>query len=559
MADPDRLIWDRMLSHLRENHAAFCRQWFSGPAPPRRGQRTVQRARARSSQAKLPPQTVHRPLQRCGLYRHRQAYPRPLPRPRRGLHVRGTRFGPEPGRSNPPVLQRQPEAPHAVDFQRYSRRFFRFRPRQTVPNARRAGFRGRTGGQAEASFAEGATGLSTSFAPQPAVAEHRVEHTRREDSLVINPDHSFENFVVGPDNRLANAASHSVGSDPGKAYNPLFIHGDVGLGKTHLLQAICLRILETNPAAVLYYISCETFVTQFIDAVQAGEMNDFRHRFRDVNVLVIDDIHFLTRRDRTQEEFFHTFNCLHHDQRQIVLSSDAPPRKSPTISSPASSAALSPGWWSRSTRPATRPRVAILKTKARLESFADEVACYIAGRIDSNIRELEGTITKVQILGGFDARAIDVDLAKAALGDDDSGPSGEPSIQSIIDTVTQYYRIKVTELQSKRRPESVVLPRQVCMYLARRHTRHSLEEIGGYFGGRDHTTVMHAIRTIETKLDDEAGFQTVIKAFEDRLRPTPRTAPIVLPHLGKSMVFVAFLKEPAGVSTVRFAVHRVCG
>lgn len=523
MADPDRLIWDRMLSHLRENHAALCRQWFSDlrPLGVGNGQFNVR---------------VPDPVKRN--YLHRQcigpfndaaftvigrlipvrflgpdeAYTSAAPvsdpvaptRPSSNgspkHHTPWTSSGTADGSSDSVQDKpyRTPAVPDSVAAPEV-------KPRLPSPRV---------------------SGLSTSFAPEPAVAEHRVEHTRREDSLVINPDHSFENFVVGPDNRLAHAASHSVGSDPGKAYNPLFIHGDVGLGKTHLLQAICLRILETNPAAVLYYISCETFVTQFIDAVQAGEMNDFRHRFRDVDVLVIDDIHFLTRRDRTQEEFFHTFNCLHHDQRQIVLSSDAPPEEIPDLESRLVSRFKS-GLVVKVDPPCYETRVAILKTKARLRSIdlPDEVACYIAGRIDSNIRELEGAITKVQILAQVDARAIDVDLAKAALGDDDSGPSGEPSIQSIIDTVTQYYRIKVTELQSKRRPRSVVLPRQVCMYLARRHTRHSLEEIGGYFGGRDHTTVMHAIRTIETKLDDEAGFQTVIKAFEDRLRPTPRTAP----------------------------------
>lgn len=522
MADPDRLIWDRMLSHLRENHATLCRQWFSDlrPLGVANGQFNV-RVPDQVKRNYLHKQCIDPfndaaftvigrliPVRFFGPDEHFVLGPSPSdatqhrpPRPTPNGNTGTTPNRGSSGTTNGQLGTAPPnsEFPHVMPD---SVAGLEVKPTPETPNL---------------------DGSSTRSPHHSRGPEQRRAVPRREDSLVINPDHSFENFVVGPDNRLAHAASVSVGAEPGKAYNPLFIHGDVGLGKTHLLQAICLRILGTNPAAVLYYISCETFVTQFIDAVQAGEMNDFRHRFRDVDVLVIDDIHFLTRRDRTQEEFFHTFNSLHHDQRQIVLSSDAPPDEIPDLESRLVSRFQS-GLVVKVDPPCYETRVAILKTKARLRGLEmpDDAACYIAGRIDSNIRELEGAITKVQILAQVDARPIDLDLVKAALGEDDSVPSGGPSIQNIIDAVTQYYRIKVTELQSKRRPRSVVLPRQVCMYLARRHTRHSLEEIGGYFGGRDHTTVMHAIKTVEAKLSDEAGFPAVIKGFEDRLRPAPR-------------------------------------
>ncbi len=338
----------------------------------------------------------------------------------------------------------------------------------------------------------------------------------RNESLVINPDYTFDNFVIGPGNRLAHAAALGVAEKPGLAYNPLFVHGGVGLGKSHLLQAICLSIAESRPGASMYYTSCEGFMTQFIEAVQQGLMNDFRHRFRDVDVLIVDDIHFLAKRDRTQEEFFHTFNALYQAHKQIIISSDAAPEEIPDLEE----RLVSRFKWGLVTKvepPDYETRVEIVKAKARIRGFEipNEVACYIAERIKANIRELEGAVTKLQIQSKVDNRPIDAALAATALGD--VVTAAIPSIQAIVTAVTSYYGVRLADLQSKRRQQSVVLPRQICMYLARHLTRHSLEEIGGFFGGRDHTTVMHALRAIEGRRVQDEKLDGAIRAMEERL------------------------------------------
>jgi chromosomal replication initiator protein len=342
---------------------------------------------------------------------------------------------------------------------------------------------------------------------------------RRDDALVINPDYNFENFVVGPGNRLAHAAGLAVGENQGRQYNPLFIHGGVGLGKTHLLQAACLRILDHNPAARVYYVSCEGFMTQFMESVQSGKMAEFRHRYRDVDVLVVDDIHFLAKRNRTQEEFFHTFNTLYQAGKQILLSSDAAPEEIPDLEERLVSR-FKWGLVAKIDPPCYETRVAILKTKAKVRGMTlpDDCACFIAARIDTNIRELEGAITRLQILASVEGRPIDLDLARTSLGGLSLESPPEPSIQQIITAVTDYFHIRLSDLQSKKRPRSVTLPRQICMYFARKLTRLSLGEIGGYFGGRDHTTVMHAVKAVETREEVEPDFAPTLRAIEEKIR-----------------------------------------
>lgn len=339
--------------------------------------------------------------------------------------------------------------------------------------------------------------------------------TRYTDALVINPDASFENFVEGPENRLALAASKAVAEAPGAAYNPLFIHGGVGLGKSHLLQAICLRLIERQPAPRIHYVSCESFSSEFFEAVEANQMNEFRHRFRDVDVLVIDDIHFLADKERTQEEFFHTFNALYQNGRQIILSSDAAPHEIPHLEARLISRFQS-GLVVDVKSPTYETRVQIVKRKARIRGLElkDDVASYIAHKITTNIREIEGAITRVQMQHLADRVPVSVDLAKAALNDVIAEVKPEVTIGGIIDAVVDHYGVKLTDLQSKRRQKSIARPRQLCMYLARRHTRYSLEEIGGYFGGRDHTTVMHAVKTIEKQRDLDQELDRVIDALE---------------------------------------------
>ena len=328
----------------------------------------------------------------------------------------------------------------------------------------------------------------------------------------LNPDYVFENFVTGPCNRLGHAASVAVAEQPGKAYNPLFIHGGVGLGKTHLLQAICQQVLERAGDKRILYLSCDSFINQFITAIETGDMNTFRYRYRHVDLLVIDDIHFLAGRDRTQEEFFHTFNTLYQGHKQIILSADCPPSEIPELEERLVSR-FNWGLVARIEKPCYETRVAILQKKARLRglALADEVVCYIAGKVENNTRELEGAITKIQGMSMLQEGRIDIELAKAALGESSSPEKKRITIQQILDVVTKYYNVRLSDLQSKKRHKSIAFPRQVCMFLARKNTRYSLEEIGGYFGGRDHTTVLHAVRTVEadTKEDPQIADQLI--------------------------------------------------
>ena len=340
-----------------------------------------------------------------------------------------------------------------------------------------------------------------------------------DDDMLISPDYSFEQFIVGPGNRLAHAGAIAVGSKPGRAYNPFFVHSSVGLGKTHLLQAICQSGMRCNPDLRIFYTSCDGFMTRFLDAVQEGGMSEFRHRFRGYDMLLVDDIHDLSKRDRTQEEFFHTFNSLYQAGKQIVLSSDAPPWEIPDLEERLISR-FNSGLVARIDRPCFETRVAILKMKASIRSIGlpDDVAEYIAARIDSNIRELEGVLTRLQSMAIVMESTINMTLAKEAIGDLGSpGRNNTPTIQRILDAVSGFYDVRLSELLSKRRHKSISLPRQVGMWLARRHTRFSLEEIGGYFGGRDHTTVMHAVRSIDLKRSDTPSLEQDISFIEGRL------------------------------------------
>jgi chromosomal replication initiator protein len=328
--------------------------------------------------------------------------------------------------------------------------------------------------------------------------------------LLLNPDYAFDQFVTGPCNRLPHAASIAVAEQPGKAYNPLFIHGGVGLGKTHLLQAVCQKLLERESDARILYLSCDTFINQFITAIESNDMNNFRQRYRHVDVLMIDDIHFLAGKVRTQEEFFHTFNTLYQGHKQIIVSADCPPSEIPELEERLVSR-FNWGLVARIEKPCYETRVAILQKKARMRGLTlpEDVVCYIATKAENNTRELEGAINTVQGLSLLHNGRIDLELAKAALGETATPEQKLITMQQIFDVVTTYYNVRLSDLQGKRRHRSIAFPRQVCMYLARRHTRYSLEEVGGYFGGRDHSTVLHAVRTVtdDTKADPEIAKQ----------------------------------------------------
>ena len=340
-----------------------------------------------------------------------------------------------------------------------------------------------------------------------------------DEQMLLSPDYTFSSFVVGPGNRLAHAAAQAVASKPGRAYNPYFIHGGVGLGKTHLLHAICQELLRAQPSLRLCYISCNAFMDLFHEAVKAGRMTDFRNRFRTADVLVIDDIHFLSQHEQTQEEFFHTFNALYQLGKQIILSSDAAPTEIPDLEERLTSR-FSAGLVARIERPCFETRVSIVKTKAELHGVAlpDDVPAYVAAKIDTNIRELEGALTRIRGYAMATGQPITLELAKLALDGEITTRSGNaPSLQSIIESVTRFYDVKLTDLLSKKRHKSIAMPRQICMFLARKHTRFSLEEIGGYFGGRDHTTVMHAVRTIEQKMEVDGKLKAEVDRIEQDL------------------------------------------
>jgi len=368
----------------------------------------------------------------------------------------------------------------------------------------------------------------TSRLKPPAKTDNTIRlrnHTRQihkpsyTDQVVLSPDYSFENFVTGPGNNLAHAAAVAVGNQPGMAYNPLFIHGGVGLGKTHLLQAICQAVFQTSPDCNICYLSCDAFVNQFLDSVQRGEMADFRHRYRDADLLLLDDIHFLTNRERTQEEFFHTFNALFQSKRQIVLSSDSAPSEIPQLEERLVSRFQS-GMVAAISKPSYETRVAIVRTKAALRpmNLPEDVACYIATKIDSNARELEGAINTVQGCAVLQNVPITLTLAREALGDSGFGSRhSQVTLHNITDAVTAFYNVKLSDLQSKRRQKSIAAPRQLSMYLARHHTSFSLEEIGGHFGGRDHTTVMHAIRVVKGRIDQDTAYALHVNQLTDHL------------------------------------------
>ncbi|MDP6740020.1 MAG: chromosomal replication initiator protein DnaA [Planctomycetota bacterium] len=336
--------------------------------------------------------------------------------------------------------------------------------------------------------------------------------------VVLNHKYTFENFVVGPCNRFAHAAAVGSGERPGKNYNPFFLHGRVGVGKTHLLQALCFSILERDPSARILYLSCETFVNHFISALENGDLDEFRTKYRNVDVLVVDDIHILANKERTQEEFFHTFNTLYQAGKQLVLSSDSPPKDIPTLQE----RLVSRFRWGMVTEiepPCYETRMAIVKRKSRDQGreLPDAVAQLIAEQIDQNVRELEGAVTRLLGFSSLTGKPLTLELAREALGDLLQANHGTPTMDDIISAVTCKYGVKLSELQSRRRTKSITHPRQVAMFLARRITRHSLEEVGGFFGGRDHSTVIYAVDRVSKALRSDPEVREQVEGLLGRL------------------------------------------
>jgi chromosomal replication initiator protein len=328
---------------------------------------------------------------------------------------------------------------------------------------------------------------------------------------VLHPDYTFDNFVVGPSNRLAHASCIAVSQSLGTTYNPLFLYGNAGLGKTHLLHAVCHEARRRSHGTVIQVLSCEDFVNRFIRAIEQGNLTGFHSQFRTVDALIVDDIQFLREREQSQEEFFHTFNALYNNGKQIILSADSPPTEIPSLEERLISR-FNWGLVARIDAPSYETRVAIVQKKAHLRGLplADEIAEYIARQVEANIRELEGALTTIYALATTMHEPVTLDLARRALEGQIKLATRHISITDIIDVVTRHFDVRLTDLQSKRRSQSITVPRQICMYLARTLTRHSLEEIGGHLGGRDHTTVMHACAKIAEEKQSDPQMQAVL-------------------------------------------------
>lgn len=351
---------------------------------------------------------------------------------------------------------------------------------------------------------------------EPSLATPTIEvvdqASPKAPSSVLNPRYTFESFVVGNSNRFAHAACLAVAEGPAKAYNPLFIYGGVGLGKTHLMHAIGHYALERNPNISVVYVTSETFTNDLISAIGKKSMVDFRNKYRNVDILLIDDIQFVAGKESTQEEFFHTFNALYEANRQLIISSDRPPKDIPTLEERLRSR-FEWGLTADIQPPDLETRIAILRKKANDDNLVidQDVLSYIATHIQSNIRELEGALVRVTAHCNLHNVPLSLENVAEALKDILKVPANRPvTIEGIMDVVADHYSIKVAEMKSKRRTRNITFPRQVAMYLARDLTESSLPEIGQAFGGRDHSTVIHAIEKIETELKMDPSLQSTI-------------------------------------------------
>jgi len=327
----------------------------------------------------------------------------------------------------------------------------------------------------------------------------------------LNPRYTFDTFVVGSSNQFAQAACQAVAELPSKAYNPLFIYGGVGLGKTHLLHAVGYQSARLFPGMVVVYITSERFTNELINAIRYDRTAEFRGRYRNIDLLLIDDIQFISGKERTQEEFFHTFNTLYESRKQIIVSSDSPPKDIPEIEERLRSR-FEWGLIADIQPPDFETRVAILKKKAALERvrLADDVAYLIASRVKSNIRELEGSLTRMIAFCALTGREMSVDLAQEVLGELWGEEEKIITIEQIQRKVGEAYGVKLSDLKAKNRTKAVAFPRQIAMYLARQLTHASLSEVGRAFGGKDHTTVLHAVDKIQVLLQEDPKLRKAI-------------------------------------------------
>ena len=351
--------------------------------------------------------------------------------------------------------------------------------------------------------------------------KRRIKDTPEEFlTSALIPKYTFDTFVIGNSNRFAHAASLAVAEAPAKAYNPLFIYGGVGLGKTHLMHAIGHYILQENPNAKVVYVSSEKFTNELINSIKDDKNVEFRNRYRNVDVLLVDDIQFIAGKERTQEEFFHTFNTLHESNKQIIISSDRPPKDIPTLEDRLRSR-FEWGLIADIQPPDYETRIAILKKKADVENLnmPNDVLVYIANKIQSNIRELEGALIRVVAFSSLTNKEINVDLASEALKELISNRNSKQiTINLIQDVVSSYYNLRIDDFKSKRRTRNVAFPRMIAMYLSRKLTDLSLHNIWEEFGGMDHTTVIHAYEKINREVGEDEGLKNTIEDLTKKLQ-----------------------------------------
>jgi chromosomal replication initiator protein len=361
----------------------------------------------------------------------------------------------------------------------------------------------------QVSFEDGADGAAPTEAAAPAERELPS----------LNPKYTFESFVVGSSNQFAHAAARAVAEIPSKSYNPLFIYGGVGLGKTHLMHAIGHYIQARQRRLNLLYISADRFINEMINAIRFDRLPAFRQKYRAIDVLLVDDIQFIAGKDRTQEEFFHIFNALHDAQKQIVISSDCPPRQIPTLEERLHSR-FEWGLIADIQAPDIETKVAILRKKAEAErvELPENVALFIASKVKTNIRELEGSLIRLIAYSSLTGRDIDLPLAQETLRDLLHTEEKPITIEMIQKFVADHYNVKLAELKAKNNAKSVAVPRQIAMYLTKSLTKASLPEIGKEFGGKHHSTVIHSVRKIDGLRKTDAEFDRLINSFVQAFR-----------------------------------------
>ena len=354
---------------------------------------------------------------------------------------------------------------------------------------------------------------------------HTTAEVKKEESgdvaRNLNPKYVFSSFVVGNSNRMAHAASLAVAESPAKAYNPLFLYGNSGLGKTHLMHSIAHFILDKNPAAKVLYVTSETFTNELILSIQNNKNEEFRNKYRNIDVLLIDDIQFISKKEGTQEEFFHTFNALYESNKQIIISSDRPPKEIKTLEDRLRSR-FEWGLIADIQPPDYETRIAILRKKADRDNLhvPDEVMAYIAKNIVSNIRELEGSLNKLIALANLENKPIDIPLAAEALKDMISpNNTREITPELIIEVVSDHFNVPAAELKGKKRNAEIVLPRQIVMYLCRKMTDTPLKTIGLILGGKDHASVSHGVKKIEHDVKTDEALNNTVNIIKKKLNP----------------------------------------